>query len=616
MHTSRREFIQTASLGGLALAGTSFALLNRAVASIQPSATIPKVTVGLTPWSCVDYGCISIGGDLARRAEENWKRLQHPAYAVPRAFTNPVTPDWPGDWVGRDLLAKTLLARSLSREAPEAKKIVQELPKRVNAQGILGPALNLAALNEQQLGGHGWLIRGLYEYADWTQDSAAWELMHTMVRNLATPMNDTWKSYPLTRNDRQRGAGAMLGSAGSNTGRWVLTTDIGSIFILLDGLTQAWQIERSTALKATIDEGIEHFLRMDPLAVQAQTHATLTTLRAMLRLYHLTNDPHLLRAVENRYALYREVAMTENYANYNWFERPTTWTEPCAVIDSFMVAIQLWRFTDEAKYLADAHLIWFNGVGHGQRANGGYGTDTCAGAGTPFLKMSLYEAFFCCTMRGGEGHSSAIQSAYHTRPGKLAVTFYCDSKATLDLGSGQIVLQQATQYPYAGRVQFTVVSSTLSTPIAIHLFLPPWMERPTLRLNERAVDFRISEGFLVAGILPRAGDVLIMDCTLKTWSRPTQNPHSLSGYHVFHAGPLVLGYEGNKELFVSGGATLSSHGPGRCRLQGTDVVLTRINDINELPPPARDVLDDPHTMSPQMVSESDSHRRQIMFRES
>src|SRR5258708_10018723 len=121
-------------------------------------------------------------------------------------------------------------------------------------------------------------------------------------------------------------------------------------------------------------------------------------LPALLRMHSLTGDPRLLQSVESRYQLYRSVAMTENYANYNWFGRPETWTEPCAVIDSFMVATQLWQHTGDAKYLEDAHLIWANGVGHGQRATGGFGTDSCAGPDTPFIKIEIYEAFFCFTL--------------------------------------------------------------------------------------------------------------------------------------------------------------------------------------------------------------------------
>ena len=51
------------------------------------------------------------------------------------------------------------------------------------------------------------------------------------------------------------------------------------------------------------------------------------------------------------------------------------------------------------------YSIYFNGQGRAQRNNGGYGTDTCAGAYDPFLRVKHYEAYWCCTMRGGEGNA-------------------------------------------------------------------------------------------------------------------------------------------------------------------------------------------------------------------
>lgn len=561
-------------------------------------------------WSAVEFGKITVGGDLDRRAQQNRRRLQHTVYCVPKVFESVTATEFPGDWVGRTLLGNTLLARSTSQDCPEARRMVHDLPARLNVGGYLGEVLNPRALNEQQLGSHGWLIRGLCEYYAWTREPIAGDLLNDILRNLVPPMKGVWESYPLTGDARQPASGGTIGSAQRRAGRWVLSTDIGNLFILLDGLTQAWQIDRDAEVKAVIDEGIDRFLRMDLLAVQAQTHATLTSLRALLRMYGQTGESRLLQAAEERYALYSRFAMTENYANYNWFGRPDTWTEPCAIIDSFLVATQLWQFTGQAQYLEEAHLIWFNGVGHGQRSTGGFGTDSCAGFNTPFLKMSMYEAFFCCTMRGGESHSYAIQSSYHTRPGELAVTFYNDSKADLNLGTGQVVLQQLTRYPYDGAVHLKVISSTVHTPITVRLFVPSWMTQPRLRLNGRPLPGATERGFFVARFKPLPQDHLVLNCKLQSWVRSTRNPHSLPGYHALHAGPLMLGCNGDREISL----------PSAADVQGTGVVLARINDVNDMPLPKHDPLDvlvEPKRLSEVndwMVPEKDSCRRQILFR--
>jgi DUF1680 family protein len=70
-----------------------------------------------------------------------------------------------------------------------------------------------------------------------------------------------------------------------------------------------------------------------------------------------------------------------------------------------MVASQLFALTGKVKYAELAQLILYNGVYHAQRGNGGFGCDTCATDGV--LTAHCYEAYWCCTMRGGEGLAAA-----------------------------------------------------------------------------------------------------------------------------------------------------------------------------------------------------------------
>jgi len=94
--------------------------------------------------------------------------------------------------------------------------------------------------------------------------------------------------------------------------------------------------------------------------------------------------------------------MTETYENFNWFQRPE-WTEPCAVIDSYQLTLDLWKQTGKAQYLEDAQLIWYNAISYEQRDNGGFGLSNCPGPHDHHLETNVYEAHWCCTMRGSEG---------------------------------------------------------------------------------------------------------------------------------------------------------------------------------------------------------------------
>ena len=52
-------------------------------------------------------------------------------------------------------------------------------------------------------------------------------------------------------------------------------------------------------------------------------------------------------------------------------------------------------------------------MGYAQRSNGGFGCDECIGSETAGVFLStlenIYEAFWCCSMRGAEGLANAAR---------------------------------------------------------------------------------------------------------------------------------------------------------------------------------------------------------------
>jgi hypothetical protein len=664
-HRSRRTFIaQGAAAFALGTSVDPRTALAALAASTQP-AQLP------TP---VPLGTIAAGGDLAHRAGQNFTRLEMPLYRPPQLFNGQNVRAWPGDFEGRALLAITLMSRATGQEPDYLPAMVAEYKAHLNSQGCFGEPLDLKAINEQQLSGHGWFLRGLCEYYDFKRKPETLAQIQAIVTNLALPLRGSYSSYPIDPALRTRtgATGGINGHIAGQQAGWVISSDTGCAFIFLDGLTHAWVVLKAAndpsapALKSLIDEAIVRFLQADLVAMQGQTHASLTALRALLRVYHESivdrkPDAKLLAAVRDRYTLYRTVAMTEHYANYNWFGRPDSWTEPCAIIDSFMIATQLWQHTGDPAYLEDAHLIWTNGIGRGLRGNGGFGTDLCAGYRSPFLKLRSYEAPSCCTMRGGEGHARAIQYLYWTRPAELTVPFFSDSTVRLDLGRpsapAPLVLRQTATYPYPGPVRIEVLSAALSSPIDLRLFVPQWTSQHRLTLNGRVVATTSSAGFLTVRLTPKSGDVLVLDFELRVAPRDTINPRSLAGYYAFEAGPLILGYRAPTataattptttaatpapavsapltaqttptgpqdtaqaapqspgafvrsgrpalppdpaEIHIARDAKLIMTAPGTYQIAGTTVVLSRINDLNDSSAAPRD----PCT-------------RQILFRES
>jgi uncharacterized protein len=292
----------------------------------------------------VAFGQIQSEGEVGVRLARNFDRLEEDKYQPDNVFlTLKQSGNWPGDTEGRTILGLTLDAQATQRAPKYLEEILRRMPAKVNEQGYFGNIMAPGVVDEQQLAGHGWVLRGLCEYYLWKHDARCLEWIDRIVDNLVLPTRGFHGEYPIDPQQRSQDGGA-IGNISRQKGRWLLSSDVGCDFILLDGVVQVYAVTRREELKPVIDEMIERFLQIDLRAIKAQTHASLTAMRALLRYYEISRDANLLKAVIERFDLYRQCGMTENYENYNWFGRPE-WSEACAVVDSYQLCIALWRWT-------------------------------------------------------------------------------------------------------------------------------------------------------------------------------------------------------------------------------------------------------------------------------
>ncbi len=410
------------------------------------------------------YESATVKGELGARCALLSARLEAPIYR-PDVIFGIESAGWPGDWEGRTILALTCLCEVNKREPSYLDEIVSLLPPHLNEKGYLGPVR--PKLDEQQLSGHSWLLRGLCEYYNYRKKDFVLGIIDGIVRGLFFQAIGKYETYPTSVSDR---GGDMSGSISNETENWYISTDTGCAYIPLDGLTHAYGVltefapdkERDEKLAGLIDVMTGLFLKIPFVKLKVQTHATLTACRGILRRYEQTGDKDLLDSVKRVFGIYTEHGMTPTYANKNWFDR-SEWTEPCAVIDSYIVASKLYAYTEEPEYATLSQLILYNGVYRGQRQNGGFGCDTCAVDGT--LSQHCPEAYWCCTMRGGEGLAAAaayavtadgtvinpISGIYQVNGGKLYVT------------SG---------YPHTDKASFRYEGGG-----RIYLYAPPWLRK-------------------------------------------------------------------------------------------------------------------------------------------
>jgi uncharacterized protein len=498
----------------------------------------------------IGFKDINVEGELRTRAMKNYDRLESDIYTPEKVF--PVKQDvnsegWPGDKEGRTILGLVMEAQATHREPVYLTEIIKMMPSKLNAKGYLG-AIQGDTLNEQQLSGHGWFLRGLCEYYLWKKDENVKKYIQNIIQNLVLTTKGYHKNYPSDPSKRRKNVGAVGGTSQNVINKWLLSSDIGCDFIFLDGVVQAYGLFPTRELKELVDEMVDSFLKIDLVTIKAQTHATLTGLRALVRYYEITGNSTYLQEAEKRYKLYRELGMTENYENFNWFGRPE-WTEPCAIVDSYMLAVQLWQYTQNPGYLEDAQHIYYNGICHTQRVNGGFGCDNCPGPTDLSLKVKTYEAYWCCTMRGGEGLASAIQYTYFTNGDNLYVPFLGNNNASFSIDGKDCLIKQTTTYPFGTKASFTLTPKNGSLKMALNLFSPGWTPNPQVLVNGEKVEVSNVNGFMSVPL--ELNKETIVEYSFEMWTqvREAVNPKNTKmGTFAIVYGPLMLGYEGEKEI--------------------------------------------------------------------
>lgn len=112
---------------------------------------------------------------------------------------------WPGDWEGRTILALCLHERISKRKAAFLDEILEALDAQWNERGYLKGICAPEAINEQQLSGHNWLLRGLLElYISRNEEKYA-ERARRIVENLYLPLLGKFPTYPTAREKRGKG---------------------------------------------------------------------------------------------------------------------------------------------------------------------------------------------------------------------------------------------------------------------------------------------------------------------------------------------------------------------------------------------------------------------------
>ena len=528
---------------------------------------------------------VTVEGELRGRIIQNFGRLHDRIYRAGMAGLPPCcSPGWPGDWEGRALLALIHDSESLHCEAAYIGELIAWIRSLMNDEGYRSEPndkLDLTDINEQMHSSHNWLLRALMACYRRTGDAAFRDEAAAILRNLYLPIRPHLIHYPKTAQERAvLSDKAVIGHFVGHHREWRLSGDTGCIFMCFDALGEAWDLFREEPLHGEIgrliDTLLDAFRHMDYVGSGLQTHATLTCMRGLMRVYRVRRDPAILADIERCFADYLAYGMTATYENINNFAGAVH-TEPCAIVDSYMLACQLWEETGNTAYLACSHKIWWSALMRTQRANGGFGCDWPEEDGVLRVVPSFYEAYWCCSMRGAEGLGYPVRHALYRENNTLTMPFYFDFTASLP-GLGTIGV--ATDYPASGRVTVTVRDGN-GGEASMRFYLAPWMKEPRVTCGGETISHTVEDDFLTVPIRFEAGKAYLFSFRQTLTAVPCERYwHAGKGLSTLEYGPSALGCDPAFDGVVDPGALIPD---GRGGFSDGKTVFEPLYRDNRLP---------------------------------
>lgn len=395
------------------------------------------------------------------------QRLLRDDYLIPDVMVRTVDSDWPGDLAGRLLLSLSRYAQVGMPAAERATELNEAVLEALEPRGYIGPELS-EIVDEQQVACHGWVVAGLLQFYSLTGDARSRAAALRVIDTLIAPALRR-RDYPWTR---AMGAevGEPSGTATEVVDGWLLSSDVWCVLLSLNALVPAAIESGRSDLAELIGELAVIVGDLDVVAQHAQLHAVLAAARTIADWSVATGDAHAGHVASGLYATYEREGRTLNHATYNWFGRPDSWTEPCAIVDSIGVCTSLHALTGDPKYLVDATRIAHNGLAFAERLDGSFGLDSVATIAAPILAPLAPDAHWCCTIRGAIGLLEARETSARLVDGTLLITDLYPGTRILDAEDGTWRIRQLTHWAAGASVEFLVEEAPeTARPLAIEV---------------------------------------------------------------------------------------------------------------------------------------------------
>lgn len=394
--------------------------------------------------------------DEDRSLRVSVERLLRADYEVSAVMQSTLASDWPGDLAGRLLLSLARYARAGMPTLERATLLNEAMLEALTPRGYLGPEVG-EILDEQQVACHGWVAAGLLQFFHVTGDDRSRRAALRVIDTLIAPALRR-RDYPWERVIPAFG-GAPSGTATEVIDGWAVSSDVWCVLLSLNALVPAALHGGRSDLGALIVELTQTVSTLDVVAHKAQLHAVLAAARNLADWAVGTGDEQSGQTAMALYDTYAREARTLNHATFNWFGRPDSWTEPCAIVDSVGVAGSLHALTGDERYRTDIARIAHNGLAFAERLDGSFGLDTIATPSDPVLRAIEPDAHWCCTIRGAIGLLECRETAAVWNGDALVVRDLYSGTHRARTEAGGWGIRQITRFPREATVAFTVVDA-------------------------------------------------------------------------------------------------------------------------------------------------------------
>ena len=244
----------------------------------------------------------------------------------------------------------------------------------------------------------------------------------------------------------------------------------------------------------------------------------------------------------------------QSYGRAYQLPNSTAHNETCANIGNVLFNWRMLESTGDAKYADVVETALYNSVLSGVSLDGKryfYTNPLRMSDDFPYTlrwpkERTEYISCFCCPPNTLRTICEAQNYAYTVGSNALWCNLYGENQLTTTLGGKKLQLRQTTAYPYDGKVVLTWDAAPRKEEIALHLRIPEWCSRATVKVNGTPVSLTITPNtYATVTRTWKKGDTVELDMEMRTRLLES-NPlvEETRNQVVVKRGPLVYCLEG------------------------------------------------------------------------